>query len=285
VRHICGHDVHTTIGVAIAEGLAGLRSELTGTIMLVFQPAEERVLGAKAMLTEGLFSREKPVAIYGVHTAPLPVGQLGTRPGPMMASIDRIKVTITGKGDLAALADSARKLIRSVATLTTEAALQGAGAEDGLIANARVDTAAGGRVVEGSIHTANAAARADAKRRILAGLERIRATGAEVKVEYEDRMAPGVNNDPAVVDQANSAIRAALGEGVAVPVPVAPIVFSEDYGAFQDLVPGAFWFLGVSNPAKGTVGMPHTPTYVADEGAILVGAKAMTAVMLDRLSR
>jgi len=65
---------------------------------------------------------------------------------------------------------------------------------------------------------------------------------------------------------------------------VAPIVFSEDYGSFQERVPGVLWFLGVSNPEKGTVGMPHTPNYVADEAAILVGARAMTAVILDRLT-
>ena len=59
--------------------------------------------------------------------------------------------------------------------------------------------------------------------------------------------------------------------------------FSEDFGFFQDAVPGVFWFLGVNNSAKGTVGMPHSPNYVADEGAILVAARAMTAVMLDRL--
>ena len=60
--------------------------------------------------------------------------------------------------------------------------------------------------------------------------------------------------------------------------------FSEDFGSFQTEVPGVMYFLGVNNSAKGTVGMPHTPNYVADEGAILVGARAMTSVILDRLA-
>ena len=59
--------------------------------------------------------------------------------------------------------------------------------------------------------------------------------------------------------------------------------FSEDFGSFQERVPGVFYFLGVANPAKGWVGMPHTPDYVADEAAMLVGARAMAAVILDRL--
>ena len=60
--------------------------------------------------------------------------------------------------------------------------------------------------------------------------------------------------------------------------------FSEDFGAFQERVPGVYYFLGVANAAKGYAGMPHAPDYVADEGAMLVGARAMAAVILDRLA-
>ena len=286
VRHICGHDIHTTVGVAIAEALAGLRAELAGTVMLVFQPAEENVTGAKAMLAEGLFGREKPVAIYAVHTAPLPVGQLGTRPGAMMASIDAVRVSITGAGNLSTLADSAVRIIRSASTTTRAAAIQGTAPEGGLVADAMVRPAEGaGRSVQGSISSASADARALARRTIFAGLDGLRSSGADVKVEYEDRMAAGVVNDAGLVERGNAAIRAALGEGSAVTVPVAPIVFSEDFGSFQDQVPGVLWFLGVSNAEKGWVGMPHSPNYVADEAAIVVAARAMTAVLLERLSR
>ena len=285
VRHICGHDVHTTIGVAIAEGLAGLRNELAGTVMLIFQPAEERVQGAKAMLAEGLFSREKPVAVYGVHTAPLEVGQLGTRPGPMMAAIDAVRVTITGSGNLDAVADSARRIIGAVSTTTLQAALQGNAPADALLAQAVVrPSEGGGRSVQGSVNSASGEARAQAKQKILAGLEGLRSSNVNVAVEYDERLAPGVTNDSTLMERGNAAIRTALGQGSAVPVPVAPPAFSEDFGFFQDAVPGVFWFLGVSNAAKGTVGMPHATNYVADEGAILVAARGMTAVILDRLT-
>ena len=71
---------------------------------------------------------------------------------------------------------------------------------------------------------------------------------------------------------------------VDVPIESVPIAFSEDFGSFQDEVPGVMYFLGVSNPEAGTVGMPHSPDYVADEGSILVGARAMAAVILDWLT-
>jgi metal-dependent amidase/aminoacylase/carboxypeptidase family protein len=266
---------------------------MAGSIMLIFQPAEERVLGARAMLKDGVFSPQKPVAIYGVHTAPLNVGQLGTRPGPMMAAIDQLRVTITGSGDLAKVADSARKLITAVSTITMQQALQGAAAltsdglpVDALIANAITRPGENGAMgVFGSVSSASAEAREAARKRISTGLAGLGSSSVQVKVDWEERFSSGVQNDVPLMERANAAIRVAIGKEAAVTVPVAPPVFSEDYGFFTEQVPGVFWFLGVSNPAKGTVGMPHSPNYVADEGAILVAARAMTAVMLDRLSR
>ena len=93
-----------------------------------------------------------------------------------------------------------------------------------------------------------------------------------------------MTNDSSLVSRANANIRAVLGDASVLLVEGVPPAFSEDFGSFQDEVPGVMYFLGVSNPAAGTVGMPHSPDYVADEGAILVGAKAMTAVLLDWLT-
>jgi metal-dependent amidase/aminoacylase/carboxypeptidase family protein len=84
VRHICGHDLHVTIGLALAGALAHLRADVPGRVMFIFQPAEERATGAQAMLDDGLFAKEKPVAIYGLHTAPHQVGRLSLKPDVMM---------------------------------------------------------------------------------------------------------------------------------------------------------------------------------------------------------
>ena len=291
VRHICGHDVHTTIGVAIAEGLAAQRSDLAGSIMLIFQPAEERVLGAKAMLADGLFAKEKPVAIYGVHTAPLNVGQLGTRPGPMMAAIDGLAITVSGSGNTGAVADSIVRKINALSTITVQDALRGGGLVrdmpmDAMMAQSIARAGdGGGRSIMGQVSSASAEARAVARQKVEAIVAGARSSDVDVKLRFEERTASGVINDAALVERSNAVIRAALGGEAVVTVPVAPPVFSEDYGFFTEQEPGVFWFLGVSNPAKGTVGMPHSPGYVADEGAILVAARAMTAVMLERLSR
>lgn len=95
----------------------------------------------------------------------------------------------------------------------------------------------------------------------------------------------GVTNDPDLARQAQASVASVVGpDGVRMLTSVNP-AFSEDFGSFQQQVPGVMFFLGVSNPAKGWVGMPHTPDYVADEESIFVGARAMSAVFLDFLDR
>lgn len=89
VRHICGHDVHVTIGLALASSLAHVKADVPGKVMFIFQPSEERATGARAMLNDGLFAEATPVAIFGVHSAPLDVGLVSSKPGVMMHSTPR----------------------------------------------------------------------------------------------------------------------------------------------------------------------------------------------------
>ncbi len=285
VRHICGHDVHVTVGLAIAEGVAVVRDDIAGSVMLVFQPAEENATGARAMLADDVFGSAKPDAIYAVHTAPFPVGQLGTKPGGMMAGRDVVQVSISGSGDLDVAADSVRALISGVSTLTLRDAVQSA-PDDFILAQPFPGHGASGsnrRTVHAQITTANPDVRTQAKTMILGRLESLQLAGVTIEPEYRDRVMAGVTNDSSLVSRANTSIGAVLGDEAVILMEGVPPAFSEDFGSFQDTVPGVMYFLGVSNPSTGTVGMPHSPDYVADEGAILVGAKAMTAVFLDWL--
>ncbi len=284
VRHICGHDIHTTIGLALAEGFVAIRESLAGSVMFVFQPAEESATGARAMLADGALDQRKPDAIYAVHTAPMPVGHLITAPGTLMAWRDRVEVTVTGSDDLKTVADGIRTAIDGVGTISPAQA--GAPASgDFRFVQSRTPTqiASDGWTVSASISVATADASNEAKRRIEDYLGSIEREGLHTSLTYEHKWIAGVTNEPALTEAAiKSAQRALTEPGVSVTDNVIPM-FSEDFGSFQQVVPGVMFFLGVSNAEKGWVGMPHTPDYVADEEAIFVGARTMGAVLLDFL--
>jgi amidohydrolase len=284
VRHICGHDVHTTIGLALAEAFAAVRAQLAGSVMLVFQPAEETASGARAMLADGVFGGERPVAIYAVHTAPLEVGTLGTMAGGLMAGRDRVSVVLNGTGDLTKTADAAHAIIERVATPDLDPAARTWPADVVVVERVeRRQVAADAWEVSAGLAIADPAARERVRttlQRELAALER---PEVRVAVRYDAKLVAGVTNDPALVSRANGAVMRTLGAGALRPITSVVAGFSEDFGSFQEEVPGVMYFLGVSNTKAGTRGMPHSDDYVADEGAILVGARAMVAVMLERM--
>jgi amidohydrolase len=281
-RHTCGHDVHTTIGLALAEGFAGARAELTGTLVLVFQPAEETGLGARAMLEAGVFAEGKPAAIFALHTAPFELGELATAEGVLMAGRDRAQVDVKGP-EAEALARELAQGLRGLGTLTFQQAVAGAAREAVYLEVQAVRAGPEHWRVHAQPSSGSRAARADVRATAAALVTDLARPGTTLELAYTERFLPGVENDPARVEAAVLRLRPELGvERVHLLDDVVP-VFSEDFGFFLDEVPGAMFFLGVANAAQGIVGMPHTPDYVADEEAIFVGARAMTVVLLDCL--
>jgi metal-dependent amidase/aminoacylase/carboxypeptidase family protein len=277
VRHICGHDIHTTIGVAIGEAFAALGGDFPGTLMLVFQPAEETVQGARAMLAAGAFAAPKPDAIFAFHTAPYEVGQIGYSESTLMASRDRVSVTV--RGDRGA-ADQMRQAMLALGN-SERFANHPVGAD---FVHAEVSPLQrdgdGAWRINATFSLATPAARAATR----AGLEQASARLDGATVTYAARFAPGVDNDAALARRAIASMRAELGETALRPIGGITPAFSEDFGAMLDEAPGAMFFLGVSNAERGWVGMPHSPDYVADEAAIFVGARAMTRVLRDYLT-
>src|SRR5262249_20910018 len=105
VMHACGHDAHTAILMGVAEVLAGMKKDLSGTVMFIFQPAEEYLgsgnptepFGAKLMLAEGAFDDVKPGAIFGLHVRPGPLGQIQYHAGAAMSSGDALTIIVHGR--------------------------------------------------------------------------------------------------------------------------------------------------------------------------------------------
>lgn len=281
-RHICGHDVHTTIGVALAEGFAAARAELTGTLVLVFQPAEETGLGARAMLEAGAFAEPKPAAVFALHTAPFEVGELATAEGVLMAGRDRARIEVRGP-EAEAVAREVAGELRGLGTLTPEQAFASAALEELFLEVQASRVGPGHWRVAAMASAGSRATRAEVRGATEALVTDLGRPGTTLELDYAARFLPGVENDAARVRAACARLRDELGaERVQLLTGVVP-AFSEDFGFFLDEAPGAMFFLGVASAAKGFTGMPHTPDYVADEEAIFVGARAMAAVVLDFL--
>ena len=283
VRHICGHDIHTTVGLALAEGMAAIRDQLAGSVMFIFQPAEENATGARAMLEDGAFDDLVPDAIFAYHTAPLEVGQVGTKGGVLLAGRDRIEVTLSGRSDLSDPADEAVRLIRKTSTIDPSTPSASGDFAVTNVFGSQAGTEDGTWVIRGQSTTSSLDASARVEQSIRDGLTDLERDGVSWSLEYEARWIAGAANDPALEAASLAPLRSILGEDGVVVIENVPTQFSEDFGSFQEDVPGVMYYLGVSNSAKGWVGLPHSPGYVADEESITVGARAMAAVILDYL--
>ncbi len=280
VRHICGHDIHTTVALGIAEALTAIREELPGTVKFIFQPAEENVQGAEAMISEGVLENPAPEAIFAFHSAPLQAGQIGSVEGLALPGLDRFTVTVRGTGELE---DAARAYAQAIGSVSSGNAVA---PEDYVVAMVRRPQADGAVwLVTGMVRAGSPQARARAKQSIQQKAEEIQRDGVSYELNYQDLVLPDMINDPDLVRSTLETIRQVLGPGGLIEVNSVTPYFSEDFARYQQHIPGAMYWLGVSNSELGYVGMPHSPDFTADEESIFVGAKAMSAVLLDLLTK
>lgn len=283
VRHICGHDIHTTVNIALAEGFASIREDLAGSVLFIFQPAEENVQGARAMLKDRIFRKNTPDAIFAYHTTPLEAGQIGTKSGVMMAGRDHLTVKLVGK-NLEAAAKTARSIINGISTIERDATSAPSDFIRAGVYHSAPMPEARAWILQAGITSTSDAMREQAKKELRDGLDGIKRKGLSYTMDYRKKTASGVINDATLEQASHAPIRSVIGENGLVMLNTIPTLFSEDFGYFQEKVPGVMYFLGVSNASKGWVGMPHSPGYVADEAAIFIGANAMAAVILDYLA-
>ncbi|TXK62394.1 amidohydrolase [Alcalisalibacterium limoincola] len=300
VMHACGHDAHVAILMGVAQALAGMRGELPGEVLFVFQPAEEGPPpgedgGASMMLDEGIFDDVEPEAVYGLHVwASLPVGQLGYRSGPMMASADRWVLDIAGQqthgsrpwGGVDPIAIAGQVLAgmnaiiaRQIDITSSPVVLSPGRIEGGIRFNIIPDTVQ----MEGTLRTFDMQVREDVIARFARTASAIaEAAGGSATLEVENS-APVTANDAALTTRVLPTLHAAVGEANVVEMPLMTV--AEDFSEFANRVPGFFFFVGSTSRGIDPATAPnnHSPEFLLDEESLDVGVRAMLALALAHL--
>jgi len=296
VMHACGHDLHVAILMGVAEVLSGMRSELPGTVMFVFQPAEEGAPpgeegGAELMLEEGLFDDPRPEAIFGLHVVPSKVGTIGWRSGGIMASSDRFTIKVRGRqthgavpwGGVDPIVVAAQIVLglqtipsrQLDATLTPSIVTVGVirgGVRHNIIPD-EVD-------MTGTLRTFDPGTQQQIHERVIRTSESIAASaGASADVEIFLGY-PVTHNDPALTRRMLPTLARVVGPGL-IETPRA--TGAEDFSFYQKEVPGMFFFLGIASDDPSKVHPNHSPLFYADERGLPIGVTAMTALALDFL--
>jgi amidohydrolase len=301
VMHACGHDAHTAILMGVAEVLAGLRAGLRGSVKFIFQPAEEMPPegedgGAKMMVEQGAMDNPRPAAIFGLHvTSRLPLGVIGYRPGPAMASADNLKITIHGRQTHGAMPwfgvdpiVTAAQVVIGLQTvvsrqidLTQEPAVVTIGAiKGGLRENIIPESVE----MRGTIRTFSEDMRDDIHERVTYLAEAIsRGSRAGCTVCIKKNY-PVTVNDPALTETMLPTLRRVVGADKLHLIP--KVMGSEDFSFFQRVVPGLFFFVGVTpgGAAELAKAAPnHSPRFFVDEGCLLPGVRALAQLACDFL--
>jgi metal-dependent amidase/aminoacylase/carboxypeptidase family protein len=253
VRHVCGHDIHTTVALGIAEGLESIRDELPGTVVFIFQPAEENIQGAQAMIDAGALVDPTPAAIFAVHSAPLEVGQIGSVEGLALPGLDRVSVTVRGAGDLEA---AGRAYARAIGRASTGNDVDPEEYVAAMVGRPRAIPGGGDWMVNGMVRAGSAEARTRARQTIERGLADIEIQEVSYQLHYQEQALPDMVNDPALVRSTLGAIRSAVGSENLLEINRVTPYFGEDFAFFQQRVPGAMYWLGVANARKPSSSEP-----------------------------
>ena len=301
VMHACGHDAHTAILMGAASALVALRPDLPGTILFVFQPAEEGAPegergGAPLMLEEGIFDQVKPEAVFGLHVfSTLNAGVIGYRTGPFMAASDRFRIVVKGRqthgarpwGGVDPIVVSSQivlglqTIVGRQIDISQYPAVVSVGAIKGGIRNNIIPDEV---EMIGTFRTFDPEVRRQIIERMTRTAQDIaHSAGATATVEIADDNNPVVVNDPQLTSRMLPSL-ARVGRGGQIK-EIPYVTGAEDFAFFGQKVPALFFFVGSTPDGVDAVQAPsnHSPQFYLDEGSLPVGLRAMTGVAVDYL--
>lgn len=288
--HACGHDGHTAMLLGAAQYLAETRN-FQGTVVLLFQPAEEGGAGAKAMLDDGLVARYGIERVFGMHNWPgMPVGTFALRPGPLMASADRLHIVVEGLGGHAARPHLSRDPVVAAAAIIQSVQSIVARSADPLEAAVVSITAVHGGTADnvipeavemrGTARALTPATRDLLEERLVALVPAVAAAHGVRAVCTYRRDYPVLVNDGAQAEFAAGVAAAVVGEA-AVNRQMVPTMGAEDFAFMLNAAPGAFIFAGVGEDVANL----HNDTYDFNDALIPIGCSYWARLVETALPR
>lgn len=294
VFHVCGHDLHSTIGVGVATVLASMREQMQGTAVFLFQPAEETVEGAEAMLRDGALDGLDPEVIYGLHDFPNHVGTVFAQ-GTALAGFDNFTITLDTehstpemesklKADLAPIGtidppQSGDDIAKFVADLQDPKGPY----DKAVFLRVSSSTVDDRLVLRGSLKASDDGAYEGIRDAVREAVAREVPEGTYELAFRAGGPFPAMRSDSLVADRTATTLARVLGQENVLSMHGTVPYASEDFAFFLQRTPGVMVLLGVENREKGFSGFPHFPDFDADEDAIVIGTRAMSTVIWDRL--
>jgi amidohydrolase len=300
VMHACGHDGHTAIGLGVAEVLAGLKARLPGTVVFLFQPAEEgppegEEGGAPLMIQEGVLERPKVEAVFGLHLGVgVETGTVGWTPGALLASSDRFVIEVEGqrshgatphKGlDPIPVAAEIVQALQLVVSRQLDAQNPKVLTIGSIHGGNRFNILADKVTLEGTLRSLDPAVRRELKERMARTIAGVAAAhGTHASLRFVGAGNAATINDATLARAVRPSLERVFGKDKVLDAP--PQMVAEDFSAFAERVPAVYLLIGGRNEAKGITAVNHSDRFDIDEDVLPLSVRAMATVIWDQLGR
>ena len=302
VRHICGHDVHTAVALGIANVLVQQKEKLEGTIYFVFQPSEENIKGALAMMDDGLFNIIDPEEMYAMHVTPFPAGTIAVKPEEMFSDYKRVDLTFKKTDEDESLFEFVKKKILSLENVPSDSKfwnMQNMGDPEIGIAgpksiynnyttvdkkNFSIKETEDGTRISGYLSFSDKQQRDSAIPNLKTQIRESQYADKFIQAELVN-VFPTLDNSQELVDASLEQLSGIYGKDRVLRMyGVVADGRSDDFAFFQPKVPSVYFFMGGSNYEKGIIAQTHSPNFAVDESCIRTGVNLFSSLLVERLN-